>query len=36
MNPDLIQDFIQLIARHTGIQIQDKNQTELAKKKECG
>jgi chemotaxis protein methyltransferase CheR len=32
MNPDLIQDFIQLIAQQTGIQIQDKNQTELAKK----
>ncbi len=32
MNPDLIQDFIQLIAKRTGLQVQDKDHLELAKK----
>jgi chemotaxis protein methyltransferase CheR len=32
MNPDLIEDFIQLIARRTGIQIRDKDHIELVKK----
>jgi chemotaxis protein methyltransferase CheR len=32
MNPDLIHDFVQLIASYTGIQIQDRDRQELAKK----
>lgn len=32
MNPALIHDFVQLIARHTGIQIQDRDRIELVKK----
>ncbi|AFY74179.1 methylase of chemotaxis methyl-accepting protein [Synechococcus sp. PCC 7502] len=32
MNPSLIHDFVQLIASRTGIQVQDKDRTELVKK----
>ncbi len=32
MNPTLLQDFIQLIASHTGMQIQDRDRVELVKK----
>ncbi|MEE3719498.1 CheR family methyltransferase [Tumidithrix elongata RA019] len=32
MNPTLLQDFVQLIARHTGIQVQEKDRGELVKK----
>jgi chemotaxis protein methyltransferase CheR len=34
MNPILLQDFIQLIANHTGMQIQDRDRLELVKKLE--
>lgn len=32
MNPDLLQNFIQLISSHTGMQIQDRDRVELVKK----
>jgi chemotaxis protein methyltransferase CheR len=32
MNPDLLQNFIRLIASHTGMQIQDRDRVELVKK----
>jgi hypothetical protein len=34
MNPILLQDFILLIANHTGMQIQDRDRIELVKKLE--